>query len=183
MQSRAVFEALDQLNDALTPSAQMIIEIGTSQGAFTDVLRNHDISRDAAIHTFDVNTCSQINAGVQRRYVAHHLGDCFTSQRSAIIDLIDQPGRALVFCDGGDKPKEFVEFSKHLKSGDLIFAHDYVRTADLIGTDAVAPFWQHFEITYADIQDAVAVNDLAPFMAEQLQKAMWACFARFSAKR
>ena len=34
-------------------------------------------------------------------------------------------GVVYIFCDGGDKPKELLTFSKFMKSGDIISVHDY----------------------------------------------------------
>jgi hypothetical protein len=36
-----------------------------------------------------------------------------------------QEGRALIYCDNGNKPKEFETYAKCLKPGDLLMVHDY----------------------------------------------------------
>ncbi|KKN02883.1 hypothetical protein LCGC14_1113240 [marine sediment metagenome] len=35
------------------------------------------------------------------------------------------PGPALIYCDGGDKAREFEQYVRHLREGDLIAAHDF----------------------------------------------------------
>ena len=39
--------------------------------------------------------------------------------------LLSTAQRALVFCDGGDKPRELHLYAPILRPGDLLLAHDY----------------------------------------------------------
>ena len=39
--------------------------------------------------------------------------------------IISQPGQTIVFCDNGNKPREFNVFSQFLKVGDIIVVHDW----------------------------------------------------------
>jgi hypothetical protein len=55
-------------------------------------------------------------------------GDVFDSRVKAEIEnYIRQPGRTVLFCDGGDKIHEFRVFAPSLKVGDVIAAHDWPR--------------------------------------------------------
>jgi hypothetical protein len=174
-QSPRVFASLDTLHAALPDASKalMIVEIGTLYGAFTRVLRDHDISNAATIHTFDIVVDGTIIDGVH-----HHMGDVFKQHRRTSIDLIQSPGRCIVLCDGGDKVREFSTFSAFLKPGDLILAHDYVISPKIIGTSAAAPRWTGYEVTYDDIKDAIVNNGLEPFVADEMQRAMWACYVK-----
>jgi len=37
----------------------------------------------------------------------------------------DTKGAAYIFCDGGNKPKELIVFSRYMRVGDIISVHDY----------------------------------------------------------
>ena len=43
-----------------------------------------------------------------------------------IIVLIQKPGITVLFCDGGNKVREFKTFAPHLKKGDIIAVHDWM---------------------------------------------------------
>lgn len=39
--------------------------------------------------------------------------------------VADTSGTAIVYCDGGNKPKEILTYAPLMRPGDLIAAHDY----------------------------------------------------------
>lgn len=51
------------------------------------------------------------------------IDDCFNNLEY-IKEEIEYNGVTYIFCDGGDKPRELLTFSKLLKIGDLISVHD-----------------------------------------------------------
>ena len=77
----------------------------------------------------------EISDGMSR--VSHHLrklparccvinGDCFAPNVAARIvkEIHETKGRALLYCDGGNKAKECIVFGPNLRSGDFLMAHD-----------------------------------------------------------
>jgi hypothetical protein len=175
-QSREVFGALDALDVATWDEpAQTIIEIGTLYGAFTHVLCDHNISRLAEVHTFDIVDTLDMRIPVPN--ARGHLGDVFTAQFPTITSLIRRPGRCFVFCDGGYKEREVNVISEYLKPGDLILCHDYMKHPSMMGTEA-AGYWPGCESQYANIKDALDRNGCEPFMEAAMQKAVWGSWIR-----
>ena len=85
-----------------------------------------------------------------------HYGDVFTAQAILDIgDLIRQPGRTIIFCDGGDKVHEFRVFAPSMKSGDIIAAHDWPR--------AIQYEW------VAETIEEVGLEQMLPHECEELQ--------------
>jgi predicted O-methyltransferase YrrM len=56
-------------------------------------------------------------------------GDCFDHKIKGMVerDIKNGPAPALIFCDGGDKPKELDCYHEVLRPGDFILIHDYSR--------------------------------------------------------
>jgi len=75
------------------------------------------------------------------------LGDLFGEAGKKLIDFLDGglPRPILLFCDNGDKPREFREFVPHLRVGDCVGVHDWgseIHRADVtIFGDALKPVW------------------------------------------
>lgn len=174
-QTPRVLKALDELHAALSGEpATMVIEIGTLYGAFTQILRDHDISKAAQVHTFDVqSTLSKSLEGD----IIEHIGSVFDSNFSTVVDLIQLPGRCLVFCDGGDKEQEVRTFCQHLKVGDVIMCHDYTKEASWIGSAAVGG-WPAYESLYCNVQTALESHGCEPFLEAQMLLAAWGCWMR-----
>jgi hypothetical protein len=56
------------------------------------------------------------------------LGDVYGPGISQfILEQIAEPGRTVLFLDGGDKPYEFDLFCPALKRGDIVAVHDWDR--------------------------------------------------------
>lgn len=176
-QTRRVFQSLDALTAALSPDpAKTIIEVGTFHGAFTQLLRDHDISANASIHTFDITDFKKPITGIVSKYI----GDVFTDQRPVVVNLISQPGRCLVFCDGGAKEREVNKFCGCLKPGDIILCHDYAKSLDVMNDKDVVGNWppNQYESQWCNVKDALTANGCVPFMEDEMQRAMWGCFIK-----
>jgi hypothetical protein len=79
---------------------------------------------------------------------AYFEGDCWGDKWAetlrAALDGIGE-GRALLLCDGGNKPKELAYFKDFMRPGDMMMAHDYlgeVMDADL---ECLAANWTEIE--------------------------------------
>src|SRR3972149_5028325 len=84
------------------------------------------------------------------------LDDMFSPPSMGIIakSVVNTHGAVYIFCDGGNKPKELMTFSRIMRVGDIISVHDYtedqtgeIRDADLakLGDDFVPldENWRH----------------------------------------
>ena len=59
-------------------------------------------------------------------YINVHFGDIFSQEvQQHVLENMEQSERTFLFCDGGDKIKEFATFAPHLKAGDRIAVHDW----------------------------------------------------------
>ena len=85
-----------------------IIELGTGHGALTKFFRMF-----ALTFSYDIK-------------FGHDLLDD-DLVRGVIKNHIDTGGKCLIFCDNGDKVREFEIYSKFVKKGDHIMVHDYRR--------------------------------------------------------
>jgi len=102
-----------------------IIEIGSGQGNFSFYLYLISRVHDLEFSTYEINHSFMTQSEFKRElgfYDHAHQKDCFSSD---IAEQIARPGGTLLFCDGGNKPREFNHFARFLKPGDLIGAHDW----------------------------------------------------------
>jgi hypothetical protein len=176
-QTPRILKALDDLHDhTWMRPAGIIIEIGTLYGAFTQVLRDHDVSEKATIHTFDIQDYVATRPTGER--MQRYLGNVFLDQLPNVVALIKQPERAFVFCDGGDKEREVNVLCQHLKPGDLILCHDYVKDPNDLSDHDLTGGWPGFESQYANVKDALSQNDCIPFAEDAMRRAMWGCFVK-----
>lgn len=177
-QTRRVFDALDRLKEALVENPpKTIVEIGTFHGAFTRLLRDHEISEGTDMATFDIDAFKMDPV----EGVTHHVCDIWkSSSRTLIKDLADRPGRCLVFCDGGNKALEIKTFCSYLKPGDLILGHDYAKDVSVMSNKDIIGNWppEQYELQFEDIKFALELNNFEPFLENEMQKAMWGCFVK-----
>lgn len=167
-QNRNIFHALDCLSTIKTPS--QIIEIGASNGGFTKVLEDHEISKNAKIYSIEL-TNSNANA-VYGDKVIKIKGNCFELEEQ-IGKLISLDGLSLVFCDGGNKNLEINTFSKFLKKKDLIFGHDYAPTKEFWQSNFNGKVWDWHETWDSAIEETCVKYNLIPFLQEEFLNAVW----------
>lgn len=100
------------------------VEFGTYKGALSTFFLLWCMQRKAKFYTYDAKTFkfSRLAYGLKLPKYFQQL-DVFDYEES-IGRLIQQVGRTIVYCDGGNKAREINVFSKYLKSGDLIAVHD-----------------------------------------------------------
>jgi cephalosporin hydroxylase len=149
-----------------------IVEIGTNNGGFTIALGIHAWRIGTAVHTFDLNE-APTNAFAPLTNllpITFYKADCFAPETVALIaNLIRSPGIVYVFCDGGDKPREFAMFSEYLKPGDVIAGHDY---------SVKEEWWPWREITQEQVEPYVSARGLTPFMQEHFDMAGWMVYRK-----
>lgn len=111
-----------------------VVEIGTHRGGFAAVLTGRTLF-DPGFHLFTVELDPSIVhpdfRGAAESFdltnVQLWIGDAFAheTRQRVIEELARHDQRALLFCDGGDKPREMREFHALLRPGDLMVGHDY----------------------------------------------------------
>jgi len=150
-----------------------VLEIGTATGGFIRAVR--DLT-NAEIITYDVLETKH-KATLEENNISVNVKSVFDDYET-VEDYISGKGQVLVLCDGGNKIKEFDVFSKLLKSGDIIMAHDYSYDENLFQAYIKNHVWRWCEIQYKDIALAVESNNLEPVLTEDFQEAVWTCWKK-----
>lgn len=105
-----------------------LIEIGTGSSALSLFLYLFCIERNAMFRTYDI--AKRFHDSNIHRHVGFHRVfremDVFKAEEQ-IRDLLAGPGMSILFCDGGNKPKEAQTFAPALKVGDILALHDWGR--------------------------------------------------------
>lgn len=139
------------IKEAFEPLSKLrfdrVVEFGTQNGGFTIF-----ISRlFNKVITFDNKSFRQtLDAFDKFTNIYFTKMDIFKDEKS-IGNIISQKGKVLLLCDNGNKIKEVKTFSKYLKSGDLIMAHDYASSREHFKKKIQGKYWDCLEITDADI--------------------------------
>ena len=97
----------------------------------------------------------------------------YTSTSDKYINFIKQDGLTIVFCDGGDKVKEFNLLSDFIKVGDIIMAHDFAVDRNYFDQYIYKKVWNWLEITESDIKSACDRNNLVDYNTEIFHKVVW----------
>lgn len=153
-----------------------IIEIGTYNGGLTSWLHDNK-NPNAMVVSYDIDgSINQTN----RTDIDFRIEDCFGEKSfNEIISYIQRPGKTLFVCDGGDKPKEFNTFSKYLKAGDVIIAHDYAKSPEY--WKFVTDYWQwpyESDTNYDSIKEAVELNGLEPYRNDEFNFYLWTSYIK-----
>lgn len=165
---------------------QRVLEYGTGSGAFTLFIKQlsekHNIN-NFEIKTFDILKRTEHKI-IEENGIKINRTNLFNYAYSElekpeiIEDYIKSSGPTLVLCDGGHKKIEFKEFSKFLKRGDIIMAHDYIDTKENFEKHFNGKIWHWHEICFNDIKDSCEKYNLIPYMKEDFANIVWACFKR-----
>jgi len=150
-----------------------VLEIGTATGGFTRAVR--DLT-NAEIITYDVIETKH-KATLEENNITVNIKSVFDDYE-VVEDYISEKGQVLVLCDGGNKIKEFDVFSKLLKSGDIIMAHDYSYDEAMYRAYIRENVWRWCELQYKDIAFAVETQNLEPVLTEEFQEAVWTCWKK-----
>ena len=96
---------------------ELFIEIGTKYGGVTYLV--HNLLPECELHTWDIE-----DLNVQFDFINKYIGDCFDDAEK-IIELCKRPERKILYCDGGDKTREMIDFGSNLNKGDIMGCHDW----------------------------------------------------------
>lgn len=108
-----------------------LLELGTGEGGMSLFLLAQCVQRDIQFMTVDrmLPVAAATPLGRLLRLEEHCLaGDLWGTNVQAVIQgmLADESRQpALVFCDNGDKPREFAWIVPRLQPGDVVAVHDW----------------------------------------------------------
>jgi len=104
-----------------------IVELGTGHGALTLFFGLHMSMRGGKVLSFDIKKIvpPQWYELSEKLNITFEQADVFTSGTVEKVREFIKDGRALIFCDDGDKKREFPLYARVLKKNDLIMAHDW----------------------------------------------------------
>jgi Cdc6-like AAA superfamily ATPase len=83
--------------------------------------------------------------------------------------------KVLILCDGVDKCTEFNLFSKYVKVGDFIMAHDYSVSYQYFEDNLKNKKWNWCQITEDDIKDSITKFRLVDYNDINFSQEMWVC--------
>jgi len=116
-----------------TLAIRAVIEIGVYRGGIATMLMSRipfdGGFRYLGVEILDGTVDASVLAQAERIGGANIvIDDCFSGAFKAMASnfINDTIGRAMVFCDGVDKPKEMNHFAGLIRRGDYLLAHDYV---------------------------------------------------------
>jgi hypothetical protein len=161
-----------------------ILEIGTSNGGFTQFLKYacDRLELDTHILSLDIYEKSWYKAisesGVDLRIENIFLNN-YEDVPQEYKDFIQQEGVTIILCDGGDKVREFNLLSKFLKSGDFILGHDYAFNREIFEQKIFKKVWNWHELSESDINDCSLENNLVDYNREVFESVVWICKKKY----
>ena len=102
-----------------------LIELGTWWGNMSLYFLLFCLNRNAEFITYDI--VRRHNSLVKQlvKFDDHHRRQEIWGHKAEIATEMMKPGRTILYCDNGDKPKEVGFFSMYLKDLDILAVHDY----------------------------------------------------------
>lgn len=126
-----------------------MVELGTGRGGFSLYLLLQCVQRGMWFESWDTAPVPAVHTTVggalgMEKHV--RTGDIFGAGREAMAATLGNSTNhpLLLFCDNGNKPREFAEFVPLLRPGDLVAVHDW-------GTEMNPP----------DIPDGLVIDHMA----------------------
>lgn len=155
---------------------ERILEIGTGLGGLIQFIS--DFSKENSINTeimtLDIKPPNQtlISNRIQSLQM-----DVFNIQNISKLDsFLKTNKKLLILCDGGDKITEFNLFSKYIKSGDFIMAHDYAISYEYFENNIKNKRkWDWCQIVENDIMGACKKFNLVDYTNINFVEEMWVC--------
>lgn len=177
-QSHNVYQVFYDFISEVKPNR--ILEIGTALGGFTEFLKiiTDELNLDTKILSYDISERQwyhqMIEKGIDVR-VENIFNEDWTGVKQEVVDFVQQEGTTIVLCDGGWKIGEFKIFSKLIKEGDYILAHDYSISKEIYESEIKDKIWNWCEITEQDIEESVISNNLKSYNQDKFSQAVWVC--------
>lgn len=169
-----------------------VIEIGTSQGGLTLMIRDildqyglqktdlitYDIYDPIYLKYFIVENNKNITTKVETLFCERYQSFKNEETKNLLKNYIQQEGSTLIMCDGGNKIVEFNLFAELLKKEDIIMAHDYAPTKEYFESHMRDKIWNWHEIQDSDIIESTQKYNLVPYMQNEFLNVAWLCFIK-----
>ena len=109
-----------------TAHIRTVLEIGTEHGGLAALLRSYSQYTGMVYRGIDITLASLHHEVRARDGAVIDRRDAWAPATVAELGrwLSEQPAPALIFCDGGDKPKELMLYAPLLRHGDVLLGHD-----------------------------------------------------------
>lgn len=172
-QTDGIWELFEQF--LLKEKFERIFEIGTALGGLTRFI--NDFSKENNINTeilsIDVKPPNQqlINEGIQNL----QMNALDAKNISKLESFLKTDKKLLILCDGNEKPTEFKLYSKYIKVGDFIMAHDYAITYEYFESKIKNKKWDWCQITEGDVVDVCNKFNLIDYIDLKFNNEMWVC--------
>lgn len=154
---------------------ERIFEIGTALGGLTQFI--NDFSKENNINTeilsIDVKPINQtlIDDGIQNLQM-----NALDAKNISILEsFLKTDKKLLILCDGNEKPTEFKLYSKYIKVGDFIMAHDYAINYEYFERNIKNKKWDWCQITEGDVIDVCSKFNLIDYTDLDFNEEMWVC--------
>lgn len=146
-----------------------IVEIGTAVGGFThflsDTCPNSQIItielKDYYHYEFKKNVTSLIVDSNDEKLI-----------KQIMIPFIQSTGVTIVFCDGGSKITDFINYAPLIKRSDYICIHDYCQTKEIFKNEYYGKIWNYCRIIESDIVGTCDEYGLIG-VHKEMQEGMW----------
>jgi len=177
-QSHNVYQVFYDFISEVKPNR--ILEIGTALGGFAEFLKIiiDELNLNTKILSYDISEREwyhqMIEKGIDVR-VENIFNEDWSGVKQEVVDFVQQEGTTIVLCDGGWKIGEFKIFSKLIKEGDYILAHDYSISKEIYESEIKDKIWNWCEITEQDIEESVIENNLKSYNQDKFSQAVWVC--------
>lgn len=163
----------------------LIIEIGTNQGGFTIWLNNNK-KETAKLISLEINP---ILIKIPKDHPAHQTiriqNALHPDTITQIQQEINQRGKTLILCDGGNKNQEFNTYAKIIKPHDTIMLHDYADSPNekenyqKAKQKQVGDAWPGDpESSLAAISQTIKEQDLEKYQYHQFTAILWGSFQK-----
>lgn len=133
--SQSWFDVGAILNIIQTEPIEYVLEIGTQHGGLSVLL----MARASYVKTFDYDGIEINEQLLDPRVPRSHIriADAWSEDTVAWAHsmITSTQGKALILCDGGDKPRDLRTYAPLIREGDIIAAHDFtieIQIADFL---------------------------------------------------
>jgi hypothetical protein len=171
-------KALDTFSKIIK-NFDLILEIGTHRGAFSIWLYNNK-NINCKFKTFEIDPSVIKIPDKYKSLIDIEIADCFSEKTICDIkNLIETHGKTMLLCDGGNKNKEFITYSKYLKPNDIIMLHDYADNIKNYEQITKKHNWKHgCESWFDAIEQSVIENNLEKFLYDDFSEILWGSFIK-----
>jgi len=131
-----------------------VVDLGAGCGGLTLFFGANMLQRDGKVLSFDIDALqsTQAQRDFEKLNITFEERDVFEKDSVEMIRKFIEGEQALIFCDNGNKGREFRLYERILKKGDFIMAHDW-----------------GVEISQGDL-DGYAYTNLEPYKQEEFDK-------------